>query len=84
MVTPIQELPPIDPDSERLNVVVDTPKGSRNKYKLDEKRGVWRLSKVLPQGMSFPYDFGYLPGTRGDDGDPVDALPQDLNVPRPW
>ena len=39
MVTPIQELPPIDPDSERLNVVVDTPKGSRNKYKLDEKRG---------------------------------------------
>src|SRR4029453_6204622 len=63
-----------DPDSERLNVVVDTPKGSRNKYKLDEKRGVWRLSKVLPQGMSFPYDFGYLPGTRGEDGDPVDVL----------
>src|SRR5262252_1775375 len=74
MMTPIQELPPIDPDSERLNVVVDTPKGSRNKYKLDEKRGVWRLSKVLPQGMSFPYDFGYLPGTRGEDGDPVDVL----------
>src|SRR5262245_5803167 len=74
MGTPIQELPPIDPESERLNAVVDTPKGSRNKYKLDEKRGVWRLSKVLPQGMSFPYDFGYLPGTRGEDGDPVDVL----------
>ena len=74
MGTPIQDLPPIDPDSERLNVVVDTPKGSRNKYKLDEKRGIWRLRKVLPQGMSFPYDFGYLPGTRGEDGDPVDVL----------
>jgi inorganic pyrophosphatase len=57
-----------------LNVVVDTPKGSRNKYKLDEKRGVWRLSKILPEGMSFRYDFGYLPGTRGEDGDPVDVL----------
>jgi inorganic pyrophosphatase len=74
MVTSIQDVPPIDPDSERLNVVVDTPKGSRNKYKLDEKLGVWRLSKVLPQGMSFPYDFGYIPGTRGEDGDPVDVL----------
>jgi hypothetical protein len=73
MAARIQELPAVDPDSEHLNVVVDTPKGSRNKYKIDEKRGVWRLSKVLPQGMSFPYDFGYLPGTRGEDGDPVDV-----------
>jgi inorganic pyrophosphatase len=71
MVKPIRELPPIDPDSKHLNVVVDTPKGSRNKYKLDEQRGVWRLSKVLPHGMS---DFGYLPGTRGQGGDPVDVL----------
>jgi inorganic pyrophosphatase len=74
MVTPIQELPPIDSDSERLNVVVDTPKGSRNKYKLDENPGVWRLSKVLQQGMSFPYNFGFVPRTRGEDGDPVDVL----------
>jgi inorganic pyrophosphatase len=55
-------------------VVVDTPKGSRNKYKLDERDGQWRLSKVLPQGMSFPYDFGFVPSTRGEDGDPVDVL----------
>jgi inorganic pyrophosphatase len=74
MVTPIHDLPPIDPNSGYLNVVVDTPKGSRNKYKLDENQGVWRLSKVLPQGMSFPYDFGFLPGTRGEDGDPLDVL----------
>ena len=74
MVTSVNELPAVDPDSGRLNVVVDTPKGSRNKYKFDEKHGLWRLSKVLPQGLSFPYDFGFLPSTRGEDGDPVDVL----------
>lgn len=74
MPTPINALPTLDPDSGRLNVVVDTPKGSRNKYKFDEKHGQWRLSKVLPQGMYFPYDFGFIPSTRGEDGDPVDVL----------
>ncbi len=68
------ELPAVDPDSELLNVVVDTPRGSRNKYKWDEKQGQWKLSKVLPQGMSFPCDFGFIPSTRGEDGDPVDIL----------
>lgn len=74
MATPLNALPAEDPDSGRLNVVVDTPKGSRNKFKFDEKHGQWRLSKVLPQGMYFPYDFGFIPSTRGEDGDPVDVL----------
>jgi len=74
MAIPINEMPPVDPDTGRLNVVVDTPKGSRNKYKFDERQGQWRLGKVLPQGMSFPYDFGFIPSTRGEDGDPVDVL----------
>jgi inorganic pyrophosphatase len=74
MATPVNELPAVEPDSGRLNVVVDTPKGSRNKYKFDEQHGQWRLSKVLPQGMSFPYDFGFIPSTRGEDGDPLDVL----------
>jgi len=74
MAISVNELPAVDPDSGRLNVVVDTPKGSRNKYKFDEKRGLWRLSKVLPQGLSFPHDFGFLPSTRGEDGDPLDVL----------
>src|SRR5215472_1238470 len=74
MATSVNELPAVDPDSGRLNVVVDTPKGSRNKYKFDEQHGQWRLSKVLPQGMSFPSDFGFLPSTRGEDGDPLDVL----------
>jgi len=74
MATPVNELPAVDADSGRVNVVVDTPQGSRNKYKFDEQVGQWRLSKVLPLGMSFPYDFGFIPSTRGDDGDPLDVL----------
>ena len=74
MSVPIHELPAVDPDSGRLNVVIDTPKGCRNKYKLDEHTGLWHLSKMLPQGMSFPCDFGFIPSTRGEDGDPVDVL----------
>jgi inorganic pyrophosphatase len=74
MSSSVNELPAVDPDSGRLNVVIDTPKGSRNKCKFDVKQIQWRLSKVLPQGMSFPYDFGFLPSTRGEDGDPLDIL----------
>jgi hypothetical protein len=70
----VNELPAVDAGSARLNVVVDTPKGSHNKYKFDEQRTQWRLSKVLPQGLSFPHDFGFLPSTRGEDGDPLDVL----------
>ena len=51
MVASVNKLPALDPDSGRLNVVVDTPKGSRNKYKFDEQQSQWRLSKVLPQGL---------------------------------
>src|SRR6185295_2715875 len=57
-----------------LNVVVETPKGSRNKFKFDEEHGLYKLSGVLPAGMAFPYDFGFIPSTRGEDGDPVDVL----------
>ena len=58
MKTPVNKLPAVDPKSGRLNAVIDTPKGCRNKYKLDEELDLWRLSKILPQGMGFPCDFG--------------------------
>src|SRR5690242_12726155 len=74
MATPVNELPAVDPDSGRLNVVVETPRGCRNKYKYDAEHGQWRLSKVLPQGMSFPSDFGFIPSTQAEDGDPLDVL----------
>ncbi len=57
-----------------MDIVIDTPKGSRCKYKYDEKTGLLRLSKILPLGACFPYNFGYVPATRGEDGDALDIL----------
>jgi len=61
-------------DSGIVQVVIETPKGSRNKYAFDSKQKVFELKKVLPAGMAFPYDFGFLPRTLAEDGDPVDVL----------
>src|SRR5204862_3540444 len=49
-------------------------KGSRNKCAFDLELGLFKLKKVLPAGMSFPYDFGFVPSTLADDGDPIDVL----------
>jgi inorganic pyrophosphatase len=57
-----------------LNAIIDTPKGSRNKFKFDAEHGLFMLSGVLPAGAVFPFDFGYLPSTVGGDGDPLDVL----------
>jgi inorganic pyrophosphatase len=70
----LEHLSAREPDSGLVRVVVDTPKGSRNKYKYDEHLGLYRLSKVLPVGLAFPYDFGFIPSTRAEDGDPLDVL----------
>src|ERR1700686_1689383 len=61
-------------DNTMIQVVIETPKGSRNKYDFDAEEKVFRLKKVLPAGMAFPYDFGFVPRTLADDGDPVDVL----------
>jgi inorganic pyrophosphatase len=55
-------------------VVVETPRGSGNKLKYDAELGVYRLDRVLPAGMAFPFDFGFIPGTLADDGDPLDVI----------
>lgn len=57
-----------------IRVVIETPKGSRNKYAFNADEKVFELKKVLPAGMAFPYDFGFVPLTIADDGDPVDVL----------
>lgn len=68
-------LPPIEVEGGKcIQVVIETPKGSRNKYAYDETQRAFELKKVLPAGMAFPYDFGFIPSTRADDGDPVDVL----------
>jgi inorganic pyrophosphatase len=59
---------------ELVNVIIETPRGSRNKFKFDPEVGVYELGGVLPAGMQFPYDFGFVPGTSAEDGDPLDVL----------
>ena len=61
-------------DGDIVQVVIETPKGSRNKYAFDPDQKVFELKKVLPAGMTFPYDFGFIPRTKAEDGDPVDIL----------
>ena len=71
----LDRLPLIDGDSGDVNVVVETPKGSRNKYKYDTERGADAARRpTLGEGLAFPFDFGFLPSTRGEDGDPLDVL----------
>src|SRR5579872_4139776 len=66
---------PFDPEArDIIHVIIETPKGSRNKYAFDPELRVFRLTRVLPVGMEFPYDFGFVPSTKAEDGDPIDVL----------
>jgi len=60
--------------TDNINAIVETPKGSRNKYAYDEKSDIVKLKKALPAGMVFPFDFGFIPSTIAEDGDPMDIL----------
>lgn len=64
----------VEGGDELLQVVIETPKGSRNKYSFDEEQRMFLLKAALPAGMVFPYDFGFIPQTKGGDGDPLDVL----------
>jgi inorganic pyrophosphatase len=68
------KLKPIDKKDGILQVIIETPKGSRNKFSFDPDQEIFALKKVLPAGMAFPYDFGFLPRTLAGDGDPIDVL----------
>jgi inorganic pyrophosphatase len=57
-----------------VRVVIETPRGSRTKLKLDPQLQTIIVDKMLPAGMVFPGDFGFIPRTQGADGDPLDAL----------
>ncbi|MDT5061100.1 MAG: inorganic pyrophosphatase [Acidobacteriota bacterium] len=61
-------------ESGELNVIIETPKGSRNKYNYDEEHQLFKLGGVLPAGAVFPFDFGFIPSTLGGDRDPLDVL----------
>jgi inorganic pyrophosphatase len=68
-------LPTRDGDaSQSLNVIIETPQGCRTKFKFSPEQGVYTIDKILPAGSVFPFDFGFLPSTEGEDGDPLDIL----------
>jgi inorganic pyrophosphatase len=71
---PFETLSPFDPETDDLHVIIDTPKGSRNKFSWDDQKKLFTLAGVLPAGAIFPYDFGFIPKTKGEDGDALDVL----------
>jgi inorganic pyrophosphatase len=74
-LTDPSQLAPFDANGgNKIQVIIETPKGSRNKYAFDPELKIFQLKKVLPEGMAFPYDFGFIPSTKAEDGDPVDVL----------
>lgn len=74
-VSVFTSLPPFaDPESQTINVIVETPQGSRCKFRFDVEDGIFSVGTMLPAGCVFPFDFGYVPSTKGGDGDPLDVL----------
>ena len=89
--TPGRDEPPRDATvpgmrDDVVEVVVEIPKGSRNKYEYDHARGVMRLDRRLFSATTYPADYGYIPDTLGEDGDPLDALVliEDPTFPGCW
>jgi len=64
----------LDLKKATCRAIVETPKGSRNKFDYDPASNLFMLAGLLPEGMMFPFDFGFIPSTRGDDGDPLDIM----------
>jgi inorganic pyrophosphatase len=70
----LEELDTYHTETGDINVIVETPSGSRNKFKYEPHSDLFLLHKVLPAGSVFPQDFGFIPSTLGADGDPLDVL----------
>ena len=70
----MKSLPLKDKKTGLYNAIIETPKHSINKYAYNHDTGLFYLKKILPEGMSFPFDFGFFPQTLGGDGDPADVL----------
>jgi inorganic pyrophosphatase len=70
---PLSRHPPFDRHGD-LRVVVECPRGAQVKLAWDQALGAMALARPLPLGFRYPFDWGFVPGTRAGDGDPVDAM----------
>lgn len=80
MIHPWHDIEPGTLPPEEMTVVVEIPRGSRNKYELNKETGLFRLDRVLFSAVHYPGDYGFFPRTWAEDGDPLDALVM-VNVP---
>ncbi len=74
MIHPWRDLPPGRHPPEEVTAVIEIPSGSRNKYELDKDSGLFRLDRVLYSAVHYPGDYGFIPRTLHEDGDPCDVL----------
>jgi inorganic pyrophosphatase len=63
-----------DAEKRECKAIIETPKGRRNKFDYDTDYQLFALGGLLPEGLAFPFDFGFISGTLGDDGDPLDVM----------
>ena len=71
---PWHDIPTGQRPPESVTAVIEIPTNERNKYELDKKLGIYRLDRVLHSAVHYPGDYGFLPRTLGEDGDPLDVL----------
>lgn len=64
----------LDPKLLHCTAIIETPKNRRQKFDYDPESGLFKLAGLLPEGMMFPFDFGFIPSTLGEDGDPLDVM----------
>jgi inorganic pyrophosphatase len=64
----------LEREKRECQAIIETPRGRRNKFKYDTDSGLYTLSRVLPQGFIFPFEFGFIPSTAAEDGDPLDVI----------
>jgi len=69
----LSSMPPRSGDGE-LRAIIESPQGSRNKLSYSPELRTFEMGSSLPAGMTFPFDFGFIPGTKAEDGDPLDVL----------
>jgi inorganic pyrophosphatase len=74
VIHPWRDLPPGQHPPEQVTAVIEIPRGSRNKYELDKDSGMLRLDRVLYSAVHYPGDYGFIPRTLHEDGDPLDIL----------